>query len=83
MDSPEERIAALLALLPAPPDAWVRAAQELPALRASVDEIATRAEADTAFRARLVEDLERALELEGYDADAVLVRALRHRLGGD
>jgi hypothetical protein len=80
MESPEERIARLLALLPTPPAAWVSAAQELPRLRASLDELVARAEADKAFRARLVEDLEQTLRLEGYEPDVALVRELRRRL---
>jgi len=38
-----ERIAALLRLLPAPPDGWVRAAQELPQARAELAAIVARA----------------------------------------
>ena len=35
----EERLGRLLAALPPAPEAWVRAAQDLPFLRAQVDEI--------------------------------------------
>jgi hypothetical protein len=63
----EERIALLLRLLRPAPPAWVRAAQELPAARRTFDEIVARAEADAAFRAALVADLEQALAAEGYD----------------
>src|SRR5664279_5425122 len=38
----EERIAGLLRLLPAPPDSWVTAAQQLPRARAEIDEIVAR-----------------------------------------
>ncbi len=75
----EERIAALLRLLPAPPDGWVRAAQELPRARAEVGEIVARAEADAAFRAALVADLEAALAAEGFAARPSVIAALRHR----
>lgn len=78
----EERLAELLAALPAPPDAWVEAAQELPRFRARADEILARAEADAAFRRRLREDLEAALAGEGYEPHGQLVDVLRARLGG-
>ena len=79
----EERIAELLRMLPAPPQGWVRAAQELPQARAEIEQIVARAEADAAFRARLVADLEAALEAEGYEATPSVVAALRLRLGAD
>ena len=79
----EERIAEVLRMLPAPPQGWVRAAQELPQARAEIEEIVARSEADAAFRARLVADLESALEAEGYAATPSVVAALRLRLGAD
>ena len=79
----EERIAELLRMLPAPPQGWVRAAQELPQARAEIEQIVAHAEADAAFRARLVADLETALEAEGYEATPSVVAALRLRLGAD
>jgi hypothetical protein len=79
----EERIAELLRLLPAPPQGWVRAAQELPQARAEIEEIVARSEADAAFRSRLVAHLEAALEAEGYEATPSVVAALRLRLGAD
>ncbi len=79
----EERIAELLRLLPAPPQGWVRAAQELPHARAEIDQIVARAEGDAAFRARIVADLETALEAEGYQATPSVVAALRLRFGAD
>jgi len=78
-----ERIAALLRLLPAPPDGWVRAAQELPQARAELAAIVARAEEDAAFRAKLVADLEAALEAEGIDPTPSVVAALRVRLEAD
>ena len=77
----EQRLGELLAALPAPPEAWVRAAQELPLLRAQADEIVARAEADAEFRARLLADLEAALAAEGYDPRERLLEELRLRLG--
>jgi hypothetical protein len=79
----EERIAELLRLLPAPPKGWLRAAQELPHARAEIDQIVARAEGDAAFRARIVADLETALEAEGYQATPSVVAALRLRFGAD
>ena len=79
----EERIADLLRLLPAPPDGWVRAAQELPQARAEIDEIVARAKGDAAFRAALVADLETALAAAGYEATPSVVAAVRLRLGAD
>ena len=70
----EQRIAELLRLLPPPPVGWVRAAQELPQ---------ARAEADAAYRARIVADLEAALEAEGIDPKPSVVAALRVRLAAD
>jgi hypothetical protein len=79
----EERIAALLRMLPAPPQGWVRAAQELPQARAEFDRVVARAETDAVFRAKLVADLEAALEAEGIEATPSVVAALRLRLGAD
>ena len=75
----EERLARLIGALPPAPEAWVRAAQELPLARTQLDEIVARAEADAAFRERLIADLEEALELEGYERDPAVVEALRIR----
>jgi len=75
----EERLARLIGALPPAPEAWVRAAQELPLARTQLDDIVARAEADAAFRERLIADLETALELEGYERDPAVVEALRIR----
>ena len=75
-----EQIAELLRALPPAPRGWVEAAQELPSARRGLDQIVARAEADTEFRARLVADLEQALEAEGYEPDAELLQELRRRL---
>jgi len=76
----EMRIAELLRLLQPPPEGWVRAAQELPRARAGLAALVARAEADSAFRARVVADLEAALESEGIDPTPSVVAALRVRL---
>ena len=75
----DERIGELLRVLPPAPEGWVRAAQELPAARSSLDEIVARAEADIAFRQALVADLEAALALEGYEPDRRVVDELKRR----
>jgi len=75
----EERIARLIRALPPAPEAWVRAAQELPLARVELDEIVARAEADAEFQRRLVADLEAALEAEGYEPRPQVVEELRIR----
>ena len=79
----EKRIAELLRLLPPPPTGWVRAAEELPQARAELAAIVAHAEADAAFRARVVADLNSALEAEGIDPTPSVVAALRVRLDAD
>jgi hypothetical protein len=75
----EDRLAELIAALPPAPEAWVRAAQELPPARKELDEIVARAEADEKFRAALIADLEATLAREGYEPDRPLVDELRRR----
>ena len=79
----EERIALLLRLLRPAPDAWVRAAQELPAARRTFDDIVARAEADIEFRAALLADLEQALESAGYATTEQTLVALRRLYAND
>ncbi len=76
----EEQLGRLLSRLPPAPRAWVEAAQELPLVRGNLDEIVARAEADAAFRAALVADLEAALAQAGFEPNRPLVEALRRRL---
>ena len=76
----EERIGRLLRLLPPAPQGWVRAAQELPAARAALDELVARAERDAAFRLQLQADLERAVADAGYEASPFVVSRLRQLL---
>jgi hypothetical protein len=80
---PEERLAALLALLSPAPAAWVEAAKELPAARAQIDGIVARAEQDAAYRARLLSDLEQALAADGIEPTHALRRELTRRLEED
>jgi hypothetical protein len=81
-DIDEERIAELIAELPPAPRGWVEAAQQLPAARQAMDDIVARAEADDAFRAAVVNDLERALREAGHEPSRATVDELRSRLGG-
>jgi hypothetical protein len=76
----EERLGVLLRILRPAPRGWVEAAQELPGARRTFDEIVSRAEADLAFRAALVDDLEQALAAEGYEPDRRLLNEIRARL---
>ena len=76
----EERLAELLRSLPPAPEAWVRAAQELPPVRGRLDELVARAEADARYREQLVADLERALKAEGVEPSPVVLEQLRERL---
>jgi hypothetical protein len=75
----EDRLSELIAALPPAPEAWVRAAQELPSARRELDEIVARAEADAEFRQALIDDLESALAQAGYEPDRPTLDALRRR----
>jgi hypothetical protein len=75
-----EGLARLIGMLPPAPDAWVRAAQELPAARRELDSIVARAEADVEFRRALVADLESALRAEGFEPTRPLLDELRRRV---
>jgi hypothetical protein len=76
----EERLGVLLRILRPAPLGWVEAAQELPGARRTFDDIVSRAEADLAFRAALVDDLEQALAAEGYEPDRRLLDEIRAHL---
>ena len=78
----EERVGLLLRLLRPAPVAWVRAAQELPTARRTLDDIVARAEADVAFRTALIADLEQALEAAGYEPSEPTLVELRKRYAG-
>ena len=75
----EDRLAELIGALPPAPEAWVRAAQELPLARSEFDGVVARAEADAEFRQALIADLEATLAREGYEPDRPLLEALRKR----
>ena len=73
----EERLGELLSLLSPVPAGWVQAAQELPAARLGLDEIAERARVDAEFRVFLVSDLEAALAAAGFEPTDELIDAVR------
>jgi hypothetical protein len=75
-----ETLGRLIAALPPPPEAWVRAAQDLPQLRRDLDGLIARAEADAALRARLEADLEAALAESGITPTARIVDEVRDRM---
>jgi hypothetical protein len=76
----EERLGELLGLLRPAPEGWMRAAQELPFARRTLDEIVARAEADAEFRKAVVADLEAALTREGVAPDPRLLHELKRRI---
>jgi hypothetical protein len=67
-------------MLPPAPEGWVKAAQELPRVRAELDDIVARAVADVEFRKALIADLEDALKTEGYEPEGMPLDELRRRL---
>ena len=76
----EERLGFLIGMLRPAPQGWVEAASQLPRLRSVLDGLVERAEADAAFRATLIADLESALQREGVEPTPRLVRELQTRL---
>jgi hypothetical protein len=76
----EEFLGTRLCVLRPAPEGWVRAAQELPDARRSLDEIVARAEADLAFQAALIADLENALAQAGFEPGPRALEELRRRL---
>jgi hypothetical protein len=76
----EERLGELLSSLPPAPEAWVKAAQNLPLARKGVDEIVERAEEDEEFRRRVIEDPKAALEEADVVAHMDAIEILRRRL---
>ena len=77
--SDHDELGRLIAALPPAPEGWVRAAQELPTARRGIDDIVAKAEADAAYRARLIADLESALAAEGIEPTPSIIDELRHR----
>jgi hypothetical protein len=78
----EVRLSELLGELPPVPEAWLRAAQERPAICRAADQVLELAEADADFRRTLIADLESAVRAAGHEPDPRLVETLRRRLPG-
>ena len=76
----EERLGRLLGLLRPAPRGWVEAAAQLPRLRAVLDDLVERAEADAGFRAALIADLEATIAREGVEPTPRVLRELQARL---
>lgn len=74
------QLSKLIGMLPPAPEAWVRAAQELPVARRGLDELVARAEADAAFRVQVLADLEQALQAEGIEPEPRVVEKVRRLL---
>ncbi len=79
----EQRLGRLIGMLPPAPEGWVRAAQELPTARRGLDQLVARAEADAAYRATVLADLERALQAEGVEPEPRVVEKVRRLLAND
>ena len=75
-----EQLSRLIGMLPRAPESWGQAAQELPAARRGLDQLDARAEADAAFRAQVLADLEQALQAEGVEPQPRVVEELRRLL---
>jgi hypothetical protein len=74
-----EQLSRLIGALPPAPQGWVTAAQELPRMRANLDDLIARAEQDAELRARLVADLESALAESGISPTPRLLAEARAR----
>ena len=79
----EERLAELLGLLKPPPQGWIQAAAQLPALQATLHDLVERAERDAEFRRALIADLEAQLAREGVEPTRRVLDELRARLQTD
>jgi hypothetical protein len=76
----EESIAALLSALPPAPEAWVQAAEQLPAARLELERLVELARLDHELAEALRENLEAALAERSIALPAALQRELRERL---
>lgn len=77
--SEHDNLGRLIAALPPAPEGWTRAAQELPTARRGIGDLIARAEADAAYRERLIADLESALAAEGIEPTPSILDELRNR----
>ena len=78
----EERLGRMIGFLEPAPVGWVRAAQEIPAVRQMLGSLVARAEADQAFRDALIADLEAAVAEAGFEPEPRALEELRQRLDG-
>jgi hypothetical protein len=76
----EQQLGRLIGMLPPAPQGWVQAAQELPTVRRGLDQLVARAEADAAYRAAVLADLESALQAEGVEPEPRVVEKVRRLL---
>jgi hypothetical protein len=76
----EVELAELISELPPAPEAWLRAAVELPRLRREIDRLAALCAADAQVRAQTLADLGSALRGAGLRPTPVAVRLARERL---
>ena len=79
----EQRLGRLIGMLPPAPQGWVQAAQELPAATRGLDQLVARAEADAAYRATVLADLESALQAKGVEPEPRVVEKVRRLLADD
>ena len=79
----EEKLGEILSALPPAPEAWVKAAQDIPLARRALDAIVERAEADETYRRRVIENPEAVLEEADVVAHAEDIEILRRRLDAD
>jgi hypothetical protein len=80
MSYDEQRLADLIRTLPPAPVAWVRAAQELPLQRRTLDELVERCRADAEYRERVIANLEAAIADVGLEPAVRIIAELRERL---
>jgi hypothetical protein len=76
----EEKLGEILGALPPAPEAWVRAAKDLPLMQQGLDEIVQRAEVDEEYRRRVIENPVAVLEEAEVVAHVDAVEILRRRL---
>jgi hypothetical protein len=76
----EEKLGEILGALPPAPEAWVRAAKDLPLMQQGLDEIVQRANADEEYRRRVIDNPLAVLEEAEVVAHVDAVEILRRRL---
>lgn len=79
----EEKLGEILSALPPAPEAWVKAAHDIPLAQRGLAEIVERADTDEEYRRRVIEDPEAALEEADVVAHAEIIEILRRRLDAD